>query len=153
MAKNIDIVQEVIYGNMSKYDEAFKILLDDGVIVIPPKDRMWDFIKAFLQNKPLKAYELYQELKELQTPTFAILTNLYTETKHVLQVQICKGQDVAKRTGLNNWQIRNAQDCVGNFGAGDLAYLMRLIQKVESSIKQGKIDEVIAIDYIFTSFL
>lgn len=137
---------------MSKYDEVFEHLLNDGTLYIPPRDTLWDFIKAFLQNKPSKAYELYQELKELQSPTFAILTNLYNNAKQVLQVQICTSNDIAKTTGLTAWQIRNAKECINKYKASDLAVLMRLIQKVESNIKQGKLDEQIAIDYIFSSF-
>ena len=133
-------------------NKVFKILLEDGTLYVPPRDTLWDFIKAFLQNKPSKAYELYQELKELQSPTFAILTNLYNNAKQVLQVQICTSNDIAKTTGLTAWQIRNAKECINKYKARDLAVLMRLIQKVESNIKQGKLDEQIAIDYIFSSF-
>ena len=131
---------------------AFTTLIEDGTIYVPPRDTIWDFIKAFLQNKPKLAYELYQELKELETPTFSILSNLYNNTKQLLQVQTCTSNDIAKTTGLNSWQIRNAKECVNRFSTRDLAVLMRLIQRTESAIKQGKIDESIAIDYIFTAF-
>lgn len=134
------------------YNQVFKWLLEDETLYLPPRDTLWDFIKAFLQNKPSKAYELYQELKELQSPTFAILTNLYNNAKQVLQVQVCTSNDIAKTTGLTAWQIRNAKECINKYKARDLAVLMRLIQKVESNIKQGKLDEQIAIDYIFSSF-
>lgn len=130
----------------------FEDFLGDGTIHVPPRDTIWDFIKAFLQNKPKLAYELYQELKELETPTFSILSNLYNNTKQLLQVQTCTSNDIAKTTGLNSWQIRNAKECVNRFSTRDLAVLMRLIQRTESAIKQGKIDESIAIDYIFTAF-
>lgn len=133
-------------------NKVFQQMLKDGTIYVPPKDTLWDFIKAFLQDKPLLAYELYQDLKELNSPTFAILTNLYNNTKAVLQVQTCTSKDISKSTGLTNWQIRNAKECVGRFSNEDLEYLMRLIQKVESGIKKGKIAESIAIDYIFTEF-
>lgn len=137
---------------MSKYDEAFERLLEDGTLYVPPKDKLWDFIKAFLQNKPLVAYEYYQDLKELETPTFAILTNLYNNARAVYQVQTCKSINIEKSTGLNNWQIRNAKECVGRFSDRDLEILMRWVQRIESDIKQGKLDEVIAIDYLFTEF-
>ncbi len=133
-------------------DGVFKSLLEDGTLYVPPRDTLWDFIKAFLQDKPKLAYELYQDLKELKVPTFSILSNLYNNTRQVLQVQICTSNDIAKTTGLNQWQIRNAKECVNRFTPGDLTYLMRLIQKVEVSIKQGNIDESIAIDYVFTNF-
>lgn len=129
----------------------FVHLLDDGTIHIPPRDVIWDFIKAFLQNKPLQAYELYQELKELETPTFAILSNLYNNTRAVFQVQTCSSDNIEKSTGLTKWQIRNAKECINRFSTRDLVVIMRIIQRTESWIKQGKIDESIAIDYIFTS--
>lgn len=133
-------------------DKTFMSLLEYGTLYVPPRDTIWDFIKAFLQNKPFHAYELYQDLKELNTPTFAILSNLYNNAKQVFQVQTCKSDNIEKSTGLTNWQIRNAKECVGRLSSRDLAVLMRLIQKVETDIKTGKMDEEIAIDYIFTSF-
>ena len=135
------------------FDGAFLHLLNDGAIYVPPRDTIWDFIKTFLQHKPEQAYELYTELKELQTPTFAILTNLYNNAKQVLQVQVCTSKDIAKTTGLSSWQIRNARECVNRFRARDLAYLMRTIQQVELWIKQGVMDESIAVDYIFVNIM
>lgn len=133
-------------------DAILREFIHDGTIYTPPRDTMWDFIRAFLQDKPLIAYELYQDLKDSEAPTLVILSNLYTEAKHVLQVQTCRSADIAKSTGLTAWQIKNAKACVGKIRSGDLAYLMRLIQKVESGIKTGRIEESIAIDYIFTQF-
>ena len=133
-------------------NKVFERLLEDGTIYVPPRDTIWDFIKAWLQNKPKRAYDLYQDLKELQTPIFSILSNLYNNTRQVLQVQTCTGNNIEKTTGLTAWQIRNAKECVGKYRARDLAVLMRLIQKVETDIKTGQLDESIAIDYIFTSF-
>ena len=129
----------------------FVHLLDDGTIHIPPRDVIWDFIKAFLQNKPLQAYELYQELKELETPTFSILSNLYNNARAVFQVQTCASNDIAKSTGLSAWQIRNAKECIHRFDDMDLEVILKIIQRTEMWVKQGKIDESIAIDYIFTS--
>ena len=137
---------------MSKYDDAFEKLLQDGTIYVPPKDTLWDFIKAFLQDKPLVAYRLYEDLKELQTPTLSILSNLYTNAKHVLQVQICKSDNIEKTAGLTAWQIRNAKECVNRYSSRDLAVLMRLIQRTEKQIKQGIMPEEIAVEYLFTVF-
>ena len=154
----IDKINQYVEGHfdlkaytVEKYNIAFETLLADGTIHIPPRDVIWDFIKAFLQNKPLQAYELYQELKELETPTFAILSNLYNNTRAVFQVQTCASKDIAKSTGLTAWQIRNAKECIHRFDDADLEAILWIIQRTESWIKQGKIDENIAIDYIFTS--
>ena len=144
-------MQEDIFGDMSKYDEAFKKLLEDGAIYVPPKEALWDFIKAVLQNKPKLAFDLWYDLKALEAPTLSILSNLYNNTKQLLQVQTCTSKDIAKTTGLTAWQIKNVKECVGRWRPGDLVYLMRLIQQTESGIKSGKIEESIAVEYILTS--
>lgn len=134
-------------------DVVFKYLLEDGTIHVPPKDAIFDFTKAVLQNRAFSAYEYFQELKEKEEPVFIILTNLYNLARSVYQIQTCKSDNVAKSTGLNNWQIRNAKECVGRFSNEDLEYLMRLIQKVESGIKKGTMEEYIAVDYILANFM
>ena len=146
-------LEDYNYGNSNETDanQVFSWLLKDGTIHIPPRDVIWDFIKAFLQNKPSQAYELYQELKELETPTFSILSNLYNNARAVFQVQTCASKDIAKSTGLSAWQIRNAKECIHRFEDRDLEVILKIIQRTEMWVKQGKIDESIAIDYIFTS--
>lgn len=140
-----------IYEDDYMADIAFKKLLEDGTIYVPPKEALWDFIKAVLQNKPKLAFDLYADLKAVEAPTLSILSNLYNNTKQLLQVQTCQSKDIAKTTGLTAWQIKNAKECVGRWRPGDLVYLMRLIQQTESSIKSGKIEESIAVEYILTS--
>ena len=125
--------------------------MNDGAIYTPPKDALWEFIKAVLQNKARLAYKLYYDLQQLQTPVLSVLTNLYNNIKQVLQVQECTVKDIEQNTGLTAWQIRNAKECVKRFKSSDLMYFMRMIQKVESGIKQGLIDESVAVDYVLTN--
>lgn len=132
-------------------DVTFTLLLENGTIYVPPKEALWDFIKAVLQNKPKLAFDLWYDLKAFEAPTLSILFNLYNNTKQLLQVQTCTSKDIAKTTGLTAWQIKNAKECVGRWRPGDLVYLMRLIQQTESGIKSGKIEESIAVEYILTS--
>ena len=143
------IKQYVDYlGEAKVQDGVFDKFLKEGVIYIPPRDNIFTFIKAVLQNKMNLAFELWEELKELKTPTMSILYNLYNQTKQVLQVQTCTNKDVVKTTGLSTWQVHNARECANVFSNEDLLYIMHLVQKVESGIKRGLIDEAIAIDYI-----
>ena len=148
-------LEDYNYGNSNETDanQVFSWLLKDGTIYQPPKEALWDFIKAVLQNKPKLAFDLWYDLKTVNAPTLSILSNLFNTTKQVLQVQTCKSKDITKTTGLTGWQIRNAKECTGIFRAGDLVYLLRLIQRVESGIKSGKIEESVAVDYVLTSFL
>lgn len=134
------------------FDGAFLHLLNDGTLYIPPRDTIWEFIKAFLQNKPKLAYELYKDLKELETPTLSIISNLYNNAKQVLQVQTCTSKDISKSTGLISWQIRNAKECINRFSTRDLEILLRWLQRIERDIKTGFLDEKIAIDYLFSVY-
>ena len=134
------------------YNNAFQILVETGAIYTPPRDAVFDFIKAVLQNKPKLAYELLQECEQIGEASLIIISNLYNLTKWVYQVQNCKSKDIEKSTGLTYWQIKNAKECVGKYHNDDLEYLLRLCQRVERGIKQGKIDESIAVDYILAKF-
>lgn len=146
----IDKIKRIM-GESDTPNVSFNLLLVDGTIHVPPKEALWDFIKAVLQNKPKLAFDLWYDLKALEAPTLSILSNLYNNTKQLLQVQTCTSNDIAKTTGLTAWQIKNAKECVGRWRPGDLVYLMRLIQQTESGIKSGKIEESIAVEYILTS--
>ena len=137
---------------MNIKDAVFVTLLADGTIYVPPRDTIWEFIKAFLQNKPKLAYELYQDLRGLETPTLSIISNLYNNAKQVLQVQTCTSKDISKSTGLISWQIRNAKECVNRFSTRDLEILLRWLQRIERDIKTGFLDEKIAIDYLFSVY-
>ncbi len=139
-------------GPAPTQDGVFQKLLEDGTIYVPPRDTLWEFIKAFLQNKPKLAYELYQDLKELETPTLSIISNLYNNAKQVLQVQTCTSKDISKSTGLISWQIRNAKECINRFSTRDLEVLLRWLQRIERDIKTGLLDEKIAIDYLFSVY-
>lgn len=136
-----------------QYPLAFAKLATDGTIYIPPRDAIFDFIKAVMQHRVKLVYELFEELKESKEPTLIILSNLYNLAKWTYQLQTCSSKDIAKSTGLNNWQIRNAKECANVYTNEDLEYLMRLIQKVESGIKRGLIEDAIAVDYVLVSFL
>ena len=170
--RNIDILMEICeynYGRclleidkIKKYvnylgpakmqDGVFQKLVTEGAIYVPPRDAVFDFVSAVLQNKPKKAYELLQDCKEIGEATLIIISNLYNLTKWTYQVQNCFSKDIEKSTGLTYWQIKNAKECVGRFSNEDLEYLMRLCQNIEVRIKQGKIDEKIAVDYILANF-
>lgn len=166
--RNIDILMEICeynYGRclleidkIKKYtnylgpakmqDGVFQMLVESGAIYIPPRDAVFDFVSTVLKNKPKQAYELLQDCKDIGEATLIIISNLYNLAKWTYQVQNCTSKDIEKSTGLTYWQIKNAKECVNRFSNEDLEYTMRLCQNVEVRIKQGKIDEKIAVDYI-----
>lgn len=132
-------------------DIAFSGMRLDGTIYIPPKDAIFDFVKAVLQNKPKLAFELYEQCKAVGEATMVMLSVLYTNAKHVLQVQTCTSKDVCKSTGLTPFQVKCAKECINRFSDEDLIYIMRLVRKCERGIKTGSIEEPIVMDYVLTN--
>ena len=135
------------------YNNGFEILLKDGTIYQPPKDAIFDLVKAILQNKPALAFDLLQNCKEVGESSLAILSVLFNSTKQLLQVQNCESKDIEKTTGLTYWQIRNAKECCGIYSNNNLIYIMKLIQSVERRIKTGEIEESIAVEYVVSNIL
>ena len=135
------------------YDEAFEHLLSTGVIFTSPKDAIFDFVNAILDRKVNKAYELYEDCKAINESTLAILTNLFNNTKAILQVQTCTSKDVAKTTGLTGWQIMNARQHLDVYTNEELKYMLQLIQYCEQAIKTGQMEEQFVIDYILVRML
>ena len=149
----IDKIQKYSHGGDIDVNDAFVHLMEDGAMYIPPRDAIFDFVKAVVQRRRKVAYELLHECKQSDVPTLSIISNLYNLARWTYQVQTCTSKDVEKSTGLSYWQIRNAKECAGGCSIDDLEYLMRLCQNTEKGIKQGKIEEEIAVEYILAKFL
>lgn len=132
-------------------DEAFKELLDDGTIFIPPQDAIFDFVDAILDYKPKLAFDLYAQCRAVGEATLVMISVLYNNAKAVLQVQSCDSNDVSKTTGLTGWQIMNAEKHLNIYSNGDLLYIMELCLKAEQGIKTGKVDEKYAMEYILVN--
>ena len=137
--------------NSSKpFDMTFEQLVKDGTIYEPPYDAIFDLVDAILDRKVNKAFDLLQQSYEVGEATMVMLSVLYNNAKAVLQVQTYDGNNLSKATGLTGWQIKNAKPHVGVYSDDTLIYKLQLIQKIESGIKTGKIDEEYAMQYLLT---
>ena len=143
------------FGEQVFYEanKSFESLLADGTIYQPPKDAVFDFVDAVLRHEVNKSFELFQECRNVGEATMVMLSVLFNNTKNVLQVQACNSNDVSKATGLTGWEIKLAKEKLGYYDTDYLVYMLRQIQKIESGIKQGKIDEDIAMQYLLSVIL
>lgn len=135
------------------YNEVFDLLVKDGTIYEPPYDAVFDFVDSVLKRKVNRSFDLLQQSYDSGEATLVLLSVLYNNAKALLQVQSCESNDIAKVTGLTGWQIKNAIDKKGKYTNGELVRLLRIIQKVESGIKTGTIDEKIAMEYVLVNVL
>ena len=134
-------------------DIAFTKLLDDGTIVQPPKDAIFDFVDAILDGKVMASYALYQECIDCGEAVMVMLTVLYNNAKAVLQVQSCESDDIEKSTGLTSWQISNAKKHCNRFGNKELINIMQLCYECQKRIVTGTMEEEFAMPYILTNTL
>ena len=134
------------------YECALFELIRSGTIYQPPQDAIFDFVNAVLDGKPRLAFDLLQECKEIGEPSLRLLLVLFTNVKHLLQVQSCE-KNVEKTTGLSSWEIRNVERYQGIYRNSELVNAMKLIRDTEVGIKTGKIDESIAVEYVLVNMM
>lgn len=148
----INKIQKYAEGNVvlikNIYNNAFEILLESGAIYQPPKDAIFDFVDAVLRKKVNLSLELLQECYDIGEATMVMLTVLFNNVRSTLQVQTYHGDNLSKATGLTNWEIKLAKSHIGYYTDDWLEYMLLEIQRVESGIKQGKIEEEFAMRYL-----
>lgn len=131
------------------HNKAFEILVNNGVIFTPPKDAVFELVDAILSRNATLSYYLYQNCKEIGEANLVILLNLFNSTRITYQVQSYQGNgDISQITGLKQGQIYACQKRLYKYTNDELVNLMKLIQQVESGIKQGTITDEISVDYI-----
>ena len=133
--------------------DCFKKLLKDGTIYQPSYDAIFDLVDAILDRKVNKSFDLLQQAYDVGEATMVMLSVLYNNAKAVLQVQSYQGDNLSKVTGLTGWQIKNAKLHVGKYSEKELIYIVQLIQKIESGIKTGKMEDEFAMQYLLTHIL
>ena len=130
------------------YDDAFQKLLDDGVLVVPPYDAVFDLVDAILDRKPKTAFALLRESYDSGEATMVMLTVLWNNAKAVLQVQAPHTDADAKSSGLTGWQIKNAKKHLNKYSVSELMRMLQLVQQTEIGIKRGKIEDSFAMEYL-----
>ena len=131
-------------------DYSLHKLIDEGVIYREPYDAIFDFVAAFLERKPAKAYDLLQQSKAVGEANMVLLSVLYTNIRTLLQVQSAKDY---KALGLNGWQIKNVMSYKDNYSNAELVKAMKLIRSVEKGIKTGTVPDELSIEYIMVSIM
>lgn len=134
-------------------NNAFEILLKDGTIYQPPKDAIFDFVDAILDNKVKSAFNLYQNCLDVGEATMVMISVLYNNAKAVLQVKNCNSKDIEKVTGLTAWQIQCAKKHINVLRNRDLINIMQICQQCQQAIVTGEMEEEFVMDYILTEVL
>lgn len=138
-----------------KCDEIFNELIKQGAIYSEIGDITFELTNAVLGGYPDKAIQKLDEAKRKGEPTLRIISILYDGFRNLVSYNALgkDKKDAGKRTGLTGWQIKQCIDLNGGYNIKELIRNMMLCQKVESGIKQGTIEEEIALEYVILGCL
>lgn len=152
----LEVDKIISYGSATddtNYNKILEYLLDVGVIHIPAKDAVFDFVHAVLTNRDKQALELLENCRGVNEATLVILANLYNSTKQLFQVQSYTGSGkYTDVTGLTPFQVKLARGRVGYNSNDHLKSFMKSIRSVEKGIKCGDIEEQFAVEYLLIKF-
>ena len=136
-------------------DSCFVQLDKQGLFHKEIGDITFELTNAVLGGYPDKAIQKLDEAKRKGEPTLRIISILYDGFRNLVSYNALgkDKKDAGKRTGLTGWQIKQCIDLNGGYSMKELIRNMMLCQKVESGIKQGTIEEEIALEYVILSCL
>ncbi|MDD3039701.1 DNA polymerase III subunit delta [Bacteroides sp.] len=135
-------------------NEAFLSLVRAKLISKEQVDVVFDFVNCVCRREKTQAYTLLQEIINPAQNALYIVKLLYNNFKNMLLVVSTRGEsDLEEKTGLTNWQIRKTKEMCGAYGIDEMVRAMRLLQSVEEGIKTGKIEAIIAVDYLLINIL
>jgi DNA polymerase-3 subunit delta len=130
-------------------EQPITIELIDKLITPSPEDYVFEMIKAIAMKKALVTYAIYEDLKALKESPIKIISLLYTQFKHMIQVQgyaNMANRDICAKTGLVFWQVDKAKEVLGYFSTPELVEILLKIQRCEVDIKTGNIETDLAFD-------
>lgn len=150
----IDKIKNYAKGFVGDYgpDNFLSMLLKSGTIYKPAKDAIFDFVEAVMCRSN-KCWDLLYQSYAVGEANMVLLSVLYNNIKQTLQVQSYHGSDLSKSTGLTGWQIQCAKKHLNKYRDEELIRGIRLLQKIESGIKTGKIEDEVSVEYFLVNFL
>ncbi len=147
----IDKIKHYANGNPTLIrnieNNSFQTLIDNGTVYRQPKDAIFDFVNAVLERNPEKAWYLLNQSYEVGEANMVLLSVLYDNIKHLLQIQ-SKGH-----SGLNGWIVKNLSPYKDNYTNGELVRAMKIIKEASDGIKTGRVADDISVEQILVRIM
>lgn len=134
---------------------ALNTLLNSSLISKDVGDITFDLTNAVTRGDVLSSFILLEEAKKSGEPVLRICSILYTNFRNMLAV-LCLGKDTSNasaRTGIDNKRFYMIKKQCGAYNINDCIRNIRICQSVETGIKNGYIEQDIALDYLITSLI
>lgn len=131
-------------------DSAFKLLNKQGLFYKEIGDITFELTNAVLGGYSETAIQKLDEAKRKGEPAMMIASILYTGFRNLLAYQGLGSnkQNAMERTGLTKRELYGCTKNVGGYSIAEVRRNMLFCQKIETGIKQGIVDEDVALEYL-----
>jgi len=131
-------------------DSAFKLLNKQGLFYKEIGDITFELTNAVLGGYPDTAIQKLEEAKRKGEPAMMIASILYTGFRNLLAYQGLGNnkQNAMERTGMTKGELYGCTKNVGGYSIAEVRRNMLFCQKIETGIKQGIVDEDVALEYL-----
>lgn len=137
-----------------KTDEnSMKMLVESGVIYQPEETDVFEFVDTVCMHKTVDAFYLENILRQNNIQSINILGTLYNTLKNILLIQVCESKDISGVTGLDSKVVYFNKKYVNKYSSEKLVQTIKLIIKVVSDIKNGRISDSYAVRYILVNLM
>lgn len=128
----------------------------DELVTPPPTDAVFTMADLVAKNSIQEAFNYYDDLVRLNESPISMLAVLYMKFKQVFLVQSqahLSNEEIAAKTGLNQWVIHNTRDCLNRYTLEQLINILKLIQQTEMNMKTGKEDIKVGFTHLLIKLL
>ena len=134
--------------------DAFKECYNENVFHCDVEGEVYDLVNAIMIRSIKDIHYLLQESKERKDNPIMVLAILHSNVRTLLQLQLAGDvKDLAERTGLTGFQIKNGKQFVGVYNNNELVRFMKYIRYCEKGIKNGLLNSDNALDYLLINVL
>lgn len=120
-------------------------------------NHIFDMIKAVTEKNQKKALDLYYDLLSLKEPPMRILFLLARQYNLIMQVKELSAQGydqagIAKKTGLQNFVVRNYAAYARKYSTEELRETVEICVDTEEKVKTGKMGDVMSVELLLIQF-
>lgn len=140
--------------NLAQYDnisveKAFRSVVESGLIHQEVSGEASDLVNCIMErNIRDLSYYMEQSIVRGDNPIF-ILSMIHNTAKALLQMELLGSKkNIGELTGLNGFQIANAQKFLGKFTENELVRILKLVKYCDTGIKNGLMPSELAIPYL-----
>ena len=129
----------------------------EAVCTTQISNRIFDMIRAVTEKRQRQALDLYYDLLALQEPPMRILFLLARQFNLLLQVKElaaegCDQATIAKRTGLQNFVVRNYLPMARKYEREALKKAVEDCVDTEEAVKTGRLTDVMSVELLIIKY-